>query len=217
MNPIEIEFKCTSKQLAEGVKAATRRLRVNQRLYKFLRWVLVCMSLLAIAAVVLTSLLPAPAPTRRVRIRVRPPPAQTLFPPNIVWPMVMISGLIWSYISRRLRLKRFNGDLLDKLQIVSADENGLRWAEPLTKTEYEWGAFFGFDETPNLFVLYVTDPKLTMVVRFRIVPKAALATPETTDQFRQLLTDRIHSHTRAFPVLPPKPLAANVPGDESPL
>jgi YcxB-like protein len=72
------------------------------------------------------------------------------------------------------------------------DESGLNWSSEVDRSETKWQAFSRFQETENLFVLYLGE-RLA-----EAVPKRALAGAQL-DEFRQLL----------FKKLPQRPNSSN--------
>ena len=76
---------------------------------------------------------------------------------------------------------------------------GIAIADPFSQTHARWQAFVAFDETTNLFLLYVG--------RFMpyIIPKRAFPTQQDADQFRALCQHSISRPQTAFPILPPTP------------
>jgi hypothetical protein len=65
--------------------------------------------------------------------------------------------------------------------LFEAKDEGLRVEASTGHGEVNWAAFTKFQETPNLFMLYMGARM------FRIIPKRALA-PHEVDAFRNLLT-----------------------------
>ena len=74
---------------------------------------------------------------------------------------------------------------------------GIAIADPFSQTHARWQAFVAFDETKDLFLLYVG--------RFMpyIIPKRAFPTQAEVDQFRALCQHSISPRPAAFPILPP--------------
>jgi hypothetical protein len=103
---------------------------------------------------------------------------------------------------------------LHRPQTVELSDDGVMFADPLSRQECRWSYFPGFKETANLFVLYVSP------FSFRIVPKRAFAAPGELDRFRGYLLNHVGSgqfleQPSAFPVLPVAAAAAR-PAEPSP-
>src|SRR3954447_22428104 len=89
-------------------------------------------------------------------------------------PWLLIIGLVYFFLFRRLRSAELPSEadnpILYQPQTLTADEKGLSFREPHILTEYQWEAFWTFDETNRTFVLYTSDPVSRYVI-FKIVPK----------------------------------------------
>lgn len=215
MEPIHIEFQYAPTDMPEAMKAV--RVRLRKRGWKF-RLGLVGWIVFVVLAIVLFSFLNG----SRSKSTVAPPPPppssnstiSDAILPLVPWALIFFG--VWLVVFRALRARsiKMSGIYMEKSQTMVADDSGVIWAEPMMRTEYRWEAFHGFDETANLFLLYTSDAKETDFLRFHVVPKRSFPVPMLCDQFRQLLTDHVHSHDRAFQVLPPKPMETSVLGDD---
>jgi hypothetical protein len=216
MEPIHIEFQYAPTDLPEAMKAVRVRLRKNALKFRrgLIGWIV-----FVVLAIVLFSFLNRHQSTSSVAPPPPPPSSNStigdVILPLLPWALIFCS--VWFVVFRGLRARstKMSGVFLEKSQSMVADDSGVIWTEPMTRTEYRWEAFYGFDETPNLFLLYTSDAKGTDFLRFHVVPKRSFPVPMLCDQFRQLLTDRVHSHNRAFQVLPPKPVEADVSGNDA--
>jgi hypothetical protein len=79
---------------------------------------------------------------------------------------------------------------------LEADETLIRIVEPSARTEHDWHVFRRFIETPNLFLLVISEHY------FHTIPKRAFADRGQESQFRDLLVRNIEKRPVAFPVVP---------------
>lgn len=69
-------------------------------------------------------------------------------------------------------------------RILRADEGGLTWSSEVDRSETKWQAFSRFQETENLFVIYLGERSA------EAVPKRALSATQL-NEFRQLLLKKL--------------------------
>jgi preprotein translocase subunit YajC len=115
-------------------------------------------------------------------------------------PWVLIFLFIWFFVFRALRGSRrmWEGQAhLRHEKSLDADEAGVAMVDGVSRSEYRWDAFQSVRETPNLFVLYLSDFSMMMV------PKRAFDAPASIDEFRELLRRQVADRPApAFPVVP---------------
>jgi hypothetical protein len=122
-----------------------------------------------------------------------------------ILPWLLIFGFIWFFVFRALRgnwRKVWEGQpQLHGPQTMDAGEDGVTVATPLSRAEYRWEAFQHVRETPNLFLLYMSN------FSFHMVPKRSFASDAEVDQFRSLVRNFIAERPApAFPVVMPPAL-----------
>jgi magnesium-transporting ATPase (P-type) len=118
----------------------------------------------------------------------------------VLWAGLFVAAFVFFFV-RALRdaRKRFEREpAAHRLQTVEITEGGLSQSTHASSTQYKWEAFIRQLETPNLFVLYVTE------VTFLLLPKRAFAGQDEINAFRELVAGVVNPPGRAFPVLPPK-------------
>jgi len=121
--------------------------------------------------------------------------------PLIPWLIIFV---VVFFVLTILR-KRRTDDLLDGRTFkVHVGDSGISWADALTRTEYQWLAFHGFDETANLFVLYLTNPKRARMIHYHLIPKRAFPDAAKLGEFRALLESSMQRQESRFPVIAPK-------------
>jgi hypothetical protein len=118
--------------------------------------------------------------------------------PHMTW--LILLGTLCAYLIRYIRrqlLTIWDGSPnLRRPYTMTATDDGITIAEPLSRHELKWFAFARVIETQNLFLLYLTE------YSFHMVPKRAFADPTQIDEFRAMIENRITRRPTAFPVLP---------------
>ena len=115
-------------------------------------------------------------------------------------PWILIGGFLFFFIRLRLKLNSPEA-VMEKnpsLQLrrrMDADERGVIIDDGQAKIEMAWVAIRRFVESPNLFLLYLSNDS------FHMIPKRAFDGSDG-EAFRELLRANIQPMTRAFPVLP---------------
>jgi hypothetical protein len=198
---IRLEFQYTWDELKEAQKGhANKRTRVGGRSRGLLGWLMFI--LLAILLFIIQSgkrhpttgppLIPAAAP--------RTWADWYDYYKVVLWVGLFVAAFVFFFV-RALRdaRKRFEREpAAHRLQTIEITEGGLSQSTHASSTQYKWEAFTRQVETPNLFLLYLTE------VTFLLLPKRAFASKDEIDAFRELATSVVNPPERAFPVLPPK-------------
>jgi hypothetical protein len=100
-----------------------------------------------------------------------------------------------------LRARNKDSRLIGKPYTLLVEEEKITWIEPFSRLEYQWPAFFGFKETTNVFLLFLSDPRRTGLLAFHLVPKRAFGSDVTLAEFRRILESNIQSPVSRFPVV----------------
>jgi len=115
-----------------------------------------------------------------------------------IMPMAFI-GALFAFLLRRasnparLWARQYN---LQRPFATEIEESGIRISESFSRHEYKWSYFRGFNETPNLILLYPSSQMFVMI------PKRAFPTSESQKEFLDLLARQVVPPTAAFPVVP---------------
>jgi len=108
--------------------------------------------------------------------------------PYVPW-MLLLGGsaIILTDLRRRGTRIAWEGQPSARETIdFEATEAHLLIASRLSRTEYTWGAFVSYSETPNLFVVFVS------ALSFQSIPKRAFVNGvKDIDAFRQLLIEKM--------------------------
>jgi hypothetical protein len=92
---------------------------------------------------------------------------------------------------------------LSEPRILEANDSFVRITTPEARTEHDWHVFRRFFETPNLFLMPISDRYL------HVIPRRAFPDADLESHFRDLLVRNITQRPVAFPVvptdLPPRP------------
>jgi hypothetical protein len=137
----------------------------------------------------------APAPTP-------PPPTkddpwQAIVP---ILPWALVFGFVYFFVIRRLRgAQQRQWDKLPHMhrpRTIEIDDEGVTMSEETSSTRMNWAHFQKFEETPNLFLLYVAD------IMSDFIPKRAFADQAAVDAVRELFQQNISPPTSGFPVTP---------------
>jgi magnesium-transporting ATPase (P-type) len=118
----------------------------------------------------------------------------------VLWVALFVAAFVFFFV-RALRdaRKRFEREpAAHRLQTIEITEAGLSQSTHASSTQYKWEAFVRQLETPNLFLLYLTE------VTFLLLPKRAFPSQDEINAFRELVSGVVNPPERAFPVLPPK-------------
>ncbi len=187
MDPITTEFQCTVEDFAEANKAAGQQVRRRAFSPKAIVWISVF-----VFGFVATSFL------RRDPTPPSPPvaaaPAHSNFWSEMVVPLIpwlLIFGFVWMFIFRLLRKRLRENPIIGRSFEVTISDLGICWSDPVSRTEYKRLAFRGFDETANLFILYLTDPIRVSLLQYHLIPKRSLRIPGQLTQVRTLLEANI--------------------------
>jgi hypothetical protein len=114
------------------------------------------------------------------------------------------TGTLMYFVHGRTLRGLWNGQpALSRPTRAAITNEGIIFTDNLATHRYAWLAILAFQETTNLFLLYVSD------YAFHIIPKRAFISIEATDDFRHILDVYIGSRPNAFPVLPLPPLAVS--------
>ena len=197
MNPNRFYFTLTNRDMAEAFAAARRRLWK-----RFFHWrtalglgIFIAM---AIAASFWSDRLSASTPAAPVATT-QPDSWADIFVPLIPWGIIF--ACVWFFIFRKLRAQHKNHRLVDRPHTLIVEPDKIIWTEPFSRLEYQWQAFYGFKETKNLFLLYLSDPKGAGILMFHVVPKRAFAVPDQIAEFKKLLEVNVQARVSRFPVI----------------
>jgi hypothetical protein len=84
--------------------------------------------------------------------------------------------------------------ILQQLKHVTFDEGGVRSDSPLMQTFATWAAYKAMEETPRVFLLFMSD------LAVEVFPKRAITSPEL-EELRELVQRKLAAPTRGFPVI----------------
>ena len=115
-------------------------------------------------------------------------------------PWVLILGFVWFFLYRQLRgwqQRAWDSNpIWHRPRRVHIDDDGITFTDPVSEHRSSWAAYVKFDETPNLFLLFLTSMTAEMI------PKRAFPDAKSLDDFRELLSRTISPPQAAFPVIP---------------
>jgi hypothetical protein len=101
--------------------------------------------------------------------------------------------------NRRDGRRRFEREpLLQQLQTIDITDAGITHGSRTTSTFYRWDAFHKHVETPDFFLLYISDAV------FEMLPKRAFPAQAEMHEFREFVARVVSPPQYAFPVQPPK-------------
>ncbi len=96
--------------------------------------------------------------------------------------------------------KIWDGELhLHLPQTIDVFADGFTHWGKLWRSEYRWAIFSKYCDTPDLFLLYLSE------LQYVIVPKRAFETPAQMAEFQALCVNNLGGGQRGFPVLPVPP------------
>jgi hypothetical protein len=117
------------------------------------------------------------------------PPGGRVNPYLTLLPWLVIFASVWIAFFRLLKGATTNSwnrqPELHRPQTIHIAQDAITFEDALSHRGYAWPAFVGFQETPNLFVLYHSP------FFFTAVPKRAFPDPHIIDHFRGLLVTSI--------------------------
>ena len=192
-NTITIQCEYTMADIHEGIRRAQRR---NVRSFWPFWLVLAAICSTLIGWTFLSSPpASAPATTQPANL------FSDVLVPLLPWMGVFVAIIIASRLGRRhvaaRQFKRFGP--LQRPRTFQLSTGGVTVTEPLSSHHYQWQAFPRWEETKNLFTLYVSEYGI------EIIPKRAVGSETTIDQLRNMLRSSIDpakTARQAFPVLP---------------
>lgn len=125
-------------------------------------------------------------------------PLSAVLAPHMSWLafVLIVATLIIRTRSLNTRLTWSGQQHLHLPFTMDASVSGLTLVTPNVRNEYSWNGVTAFVETPNLFLIHVSD------LAFHIVPKRGFTSAEELDAFRNMLRNLIPSTKPAFEVLP---------------
>jgi hypothetical protein len=199
----EFHYVLAERDMAEAFAGARRRMRRQLLNWRYLAWLggflalMVCMSVWMGWVDSTSSSLPVP---NQVAVAAPPPPTwkDWAFP---LLPWVAIFLFIIFFLRWNLRRIVKNHRMIDRPYTLEVADDGLTWVEPVSRLQYRWAAFYGFKETKNLFLLYLSDPSRAGMLMFHIVPRRAFGSPEAAAEFGRLVRAKIQPQASGFPVL----------------
>jgi hypothetical protein len=105
---------------------------------------------------------------------------------------------------------------LQRPKRLEVSDDGVVLSDAVSRSEQRWPAFSHAVETPNLFLLYLSN------FSFQMVPKRGFASAAEADEFREIVRRMILERPGpAFPVLPaatlPEPQAADMTAPTGPV
>ena len=111
-----------------------------------------------------------------------------------------IAAFVFFFLrNRRDARRRFEREpLLQQLQTINITDAGLTHGSHTTSTFYRWDAFHKHLETPDFFLLYISDAV------FEMLPKRAFPSQAAMDEFREFVAHVVSPPQYAFPVQPPR-------------
>jgi hypothetical protein len=119
-------------------------------------------------------------------------------------PWIVICGLVAGVVVSLIRQHWFpktqfpwSSDLL----AVDIDDELIVLKSPTSKTEFQWTAFEGFDESASCFVLFVENARTYKLVHFLPIPKRTFPSAEMCDDFARALNANLRMRAGASPVL----------------
>lgn len=187
---LHLEFQYTFEEFKEAQQTHVKRLFKSVFRFGKLWWALT-VGLAVMFFLVLQTKNSPPSP---------PPPAvdssssgsnslKDLVTPLLPWLLWMgVVALILYTAFRRKWI--FTGDWkgnawLHETRVMEINEEAVRTRTRLTDVMHRWEAFIRQVETPNLFVLYVSENAIEMI------PKRAFGSPEEVAAFREFITGKI--------------------------
>ena len=120
-------------------------------------------------------------------------------------PWVMILSFAFFFFRRVMKHQRrvlWEADpAIHRPRTITPYAEGLGVSDPFSQTHIQWQGFVGFEETRNLFLLYIG--------RFTayFIPKRAFPGQAEVEQFRALCQHSVSCAQMGFPVLPAAPAA----------
>jgi magnesium-transporting ATPase (P-type) len=197
---IRLEFQYTWDELKEAQKAHAKKATRGGGRSGLLGWLLFILLAMLLFMIQMGKRGPAAAPP------FAPAPAPRTWADwydaykMIIWVGLFVVMFIFFFV-RALRdaRKRFEREpAAHRLQTVEITEGGLSQSTHTSSTQYKWDAFIRQLETPNVFILYLTE------ATFLLLPKRAFPGQAEIDAFREFVSRVVSPPQHAFPVLPPK-------------
>ncbi len=193
-NIITIQCEYTLADLHEGIRRAHRRNIKN--FWPF--WLILAV---VWATLIGWTLLPSPSASAPAATQ----PANLfsdLFVPLLPWIGVFVAIMVASrWGRRRVAARQFSRfGPLQRPRTFQLSTSGVTVTEPLSYHHYQWQAFPRWEETKNLFTLYISEYGM------EIITKRAVGSETTIEQLRDMLRSSIDpakTARQAFPVLPP--------------
>ena len=109
----------------------------------------------------------------------------------LLW--IVVLGVLWIFIFRRLggsvMLKKEDRDLILGERTMTFDTDKVQVKALTAETTYQWNALKKWDQTTNLYLLYISSNAAI------IVPKRAFATALEEQAFETLLNTKIQNLT----------------------
>lgn len=132
-----------------------------------------------------------------------PPPADSgALATLIAWTVLVVltASTYWNLTGDRPYRRGWDGQQnLHPPKSMTIRDDRIVVQDALVRQEYHWAAFRRVEQTPNLYVLYVSD------LAFHMLPKRAFAGVQQMQTFEALADQQVNGRTRAFPVLPVDP------------
>jgi hypothetical protein len=192
------DYQLIFEEYREAMRAARRRLIQELRRRSRGRFLIGAVALILVSLLIgrfLDWLMPSPTPATKLPVQDALRPYLFFF--ILVWTSVV--ALVFLARQRTRHVDRIVWDGSPQLQqprAVELDAGGMTITDIFSRTEYRWLIFRGFEETANVFVLFVSD------YSFQVLPKRAFD-GATAEELRRLLRAHAQPPIRAFPVLPP--------------
>lgn len=111
---------------------------------------------------------------------------------------------LWRQL-RRLSNQMVRSDHVQEPTTADLDENGITLAGATSSTRWLWIGFVGWIESPNAFILQLSNNVNVLL------PKRAAADAAELDSIREVIRSHVNSPVHGFPVLRPAQTAEKAP------
>jgi hypothetical protein len=124
-----------------------------------------------------------------------------------IYSLFMIWLVLFGFILLQRRRLRIINQLswegrpqLHQIRRIELTDAGVIATDQFATTNYRWSLFRRLEETPNTFLLYISE------MTYEIIPRRVLQPSGELDRFRALMQAKLEPQSMAFPVLPVLPV-----------